>query len=172
MSMVKIYIMGIVASGKTTYAKDLSKSLNIPFIELDSVVYKKVNNERIKQSPEQQVEFIREVDEEGAWIFEGVYRPSYHIVLDLADVIIWLDPPLFKRKYRILRRHIKQVLGIEQCAYKPTFLMLRNMYKWTSDFERKRPLLNEILKPYEHKLIFVTSNPYQNQELRKIVEKL
>ncbi|WP_313893045.1 hypothetical protein [Psychrobacillus sp.] len=166
--MMKIFIMGIVASGKTTYAKALSELLELSFFELDSVVYHEVNEKRIKRTPEQQVEFIHKIDSKGDWIFEGVYRPSYHLVLDLADVIIWLDPPLFKRKYRIFRRHIKQVLGIEQCAYEPNLLMLRNMYKWTSDFEKKRPLLNEMLKPYQDKIITINNSPYKNRELQQI----
>jgi len=33
--MRKIYIVGMVASGKTTFAKNLSKEMGIPFYELD-----------------------------------------------------------------------------------------------------------------------------------------
>jgi adenylate kinase family enzyme len=162
---MKIFIMGIVASGKTTYAKELSKEMGLPFVELDAVVYYNVDGERIKRTPEEQVKIIRQMDAKGSWIAEGVYRPSYHLLLDMADIVIWLDPPLWKRKCRILSRHMKQVIGVEECAYKPDFQMLRNMYKWTKQFEGKRRELDGVLQPYSNKLIVVRNDPAKNQPL-------
>ncbi|MBD7985398.1 hypothetical protein H9649_12430 [Sporosarcina sp. Sa2YVA2] len=162
---MKIFIMGIVASGKTTYAKELSKQWSMPFVELDSVVYHIVDGVRIKRSPDEQIKVILEMDAAGSWIAEGVYRPSYHLLLDMADVVIWLDPPLWQRRVRILSRHIKQVLGIEKCAYKPDMEMLLNMYKWTKDFEGQRDELNGILQLHLHKLITVENDPNKNQSL-------
>lgn len=162
---MKVFIMGIVASGKTTYAKELSKQWDMPFVELDSVVYHNVDGVRIKRSPDEQIKVILEMDAAGSWIAEGVYRPSYHLLLDMADVIIWLDPPLWKRKVRILRRHFKQVIGIEKCAYEPNLPMHLNMFKWTKDFEGRRDELNEILQPHLHKLITVENDPNKNQSL-------
>lgn len=43
----RIYIIGSVASGKTTLARTLSKKLNIKAYELDNVVY---NDKNIKRS--------------------------------------------------------------------------------------------------------------------------
>ena len=169
---MKIFIMGIVASGKTTYAKELSKQMSLPFVELDSVVYHNMDGVRIKRTPEEQVQIIHEMDTKGSWIAEGVYRPSYHLLLDLADIIIWLDPPLWKRKFRIFNRHMKQVVGVEECAYKPDFQMLRNMYKWTKQFEGEREELDWILQPYVDKLIVVRDNPANNQVLSETVYKL
>jgi len=165
MLKMKIFIMGIVASGKTTYAKELSNKMDIPFVELDAVVYYNVDGERIKRTPEEQVKIIHQMDAKGSWVAEGVYRPSYHILMDMADIVIWLDPPLWKRKYRILSRHMKQVIGVEECAYKPDFQMLRNMYKWTKQFEGERGELDGILQPYLDKLIVVRDDPAKNQAL-------
>ncbi|MDN4606160.1 hypothetical protein [Sporosarcina highlanderae] len=165
---MKIFIMGIVASGKTTYAKELSKRLSLPFVELDSVVYHNVDGVRIKRTPEEQVQIIHEIDAKGTWIAEGVYRSSYYLLLDLADRIIWLDPPLWKRKFRILSRHVKQVIGVEECAYEPDFQMLRNMYEWTKRFEGEREELDGILQPYLEKLIVVRDDPAKNQLLASI----
>ncbi|QTD40486.1 hypothetical protein [Sporosarcina sp. Te-1] len=169
---MKLFIMGIVASGKTTYAKKLSAQCNLPFVELDAVVYHEKDGKRVKRSPEEQMEMIREIDRAGGWVMEGVYRPSYHALFDMADTIIWLDPPLYKRRYRIFSRHMKQVLGLESCAYKPDFQMLRNMYKWTEDFERKRPILLENLKPHGQKVITVQDDPWVNVELNQLFKVL
>jgi len=53
--MRKIFITGIVASGKTTLAKQLSNKLNIPWYELDRIVHPLTINGRIKRSPEDQI---------------------------------------------------------------------------------------------------------------------
>lgn len=166
---MKIFIMGIVASGKTTYAIELSKQMGMPFVELDAVVYQNMDGVRVKRSPDEQVQVIHQMDANGSWVAEGVYRPSYHLLLDLADIIIWLDPPLWKRKFRILSRHVKQVIGVEECAYVPDFQMLRNMYKWTKRFEGEREELDGILQPYLDKLVVVQNNPWSNQALSDVI---
>ena len=158
--MKKILIVGIVASGKTTLAKKLSLRLDIPWFELDSIVHKRVEKQRIKQSPEEQMKEIDSINACGYWIFEGVYRASYHRLLDMADTIVFLDTPLWIRKYRIFVRFIKQKLNVESCEYKPDLHMLKMMYKWTNDFERNRADFATLLNEYRHKLI-VISKPSQ-----------
>ena len=98
------------------------------------------------------------INTQQTWIIEGTYRKTCHIVLDLADTIIWLDPPLFLRKIRILTRFIKQKLHIEKCNYKSNYSMLKKMYQWTKDFESKRDELNNILKFNEKKLVILKNN--------------
>ena len=155
--MSKIYISGIVASGKTTLAKKLSEELNIPHYEVDCIVWHETDKERYKRTPEKQVELIKNIDKGGDWIIEGTYRSSCSCLLDMADSIIFLDPPLRKRKYRILLRYIKQKLRIEKCHYKSDLNMLRKMYMWTRDFEEKRNEFEKMLNNYKDKLIVINN---------------
>lgn len=150
---MKLFIIGIVASGKTTLAKKLSENLNIPCYELDCVVYDESVTPRRKRTPDEQLAIIREIDSRGDFIFEGVYRKSYHELLDIADTVLFLDPPLSVRICRILKRFIKQRLGIEKSHYKPTFHMLKCMFKWTRDFENNRSEFEAMLDSYKDKLI-------------------
>lgn len=108
--MEKIFIVGIVASGKTTLAKRLSNQLIIPWYELDCVVHYEKNGVRITRTPEEQVEFIADINKTGKWIFEGTDRKSYECLYDLADTVVFLDPPLWKRRVRIFTRYIKTKL--------------------------------------------------------------
>jgi adenylate kinase family enzyme len=151
--MKKIFIIGIVASGKTTLAKKLSNNYKIPWYELDNIVHNKIENSRRKRTNDELFDYIKEINEKGEWIFEGVYRESYHYLLDMAEEILFLDPPLWKRKVRILLRHVKQNLGIEKCEYKPDLKMLKMMYKWTDDFEKNRENFEAILSAYKEKVI-------------------
>lgn len=46
----KIHIIGSVGSGKTTLARTLSSHLNIPFYELDNVVWKRFQSGDVRRS--------------------------------------------------------------------------------------------------------------------------
>ncbi|WP_336779697.1 hypothetical protein [Paenibacillus illinoisensis] len=156
--MKKILILGIVASGKTTLAKEISQKINIPWYELDTIVHHETLYGRNKRTPDEQIAVIQDIDLHGAWIFEGTDRASYRCLWDMADTIIFLDTPLWKRKMRIFLRFIKQNLGIEKSHYTSDVQMLKMMYKWTRDFERNRVDFEKRLHPYHHKLIILRDN--------------
>lgn len=162
---MKILIFGIVASGKTTLAKQLSKQLNIPWYEGDCIAWGFPNEERYKRTNEEQLEIIKEIDKQKEWIVEGTYRESQKILYELADKIIFLDVPLYLRKIRIVKRFIKHKLGIEKCHYKSDFEMLKYMFKWTNEFENDRFIHEERLNRYGEKVIRIKSN----KELKNIL---
>ena len=51
--MRKIFIIGTVASGKTTLAKQLSKNMDIPWYELDCIVHHQTAEGRNKRTPDE-----------------------------------------------------------------------------------------------------------------------
>ncbi|MHC1695626.1 MAG: hypothetical protein AB9835_10245 [Eubacteriales bacterium] len=120
--MSKIFIVGIVASGKTTLAKEMSLRMDIPWYELDSVVHKHTINGRIKQSFQEQQSEINSIDATGNWIFEGVYRDSYHCLLDLADTIIFLDTPLWKKNIVLSSDSLNNSLKLSNVTMNQTFI--------------------------------------------------
>ena len=150
--MKKVLIIGSVASGKTTYAKRLSEQISVPWYELDSIVHHKTSTGRYKRTAEEQIKVLMDIDKNGSWIFEGTDRESYQCLYSMADQIIFLDTPLWKRKFRILNRFLKQKVGLEKSHYKPDFEMLKMMYKWTSDFESNRERFETKLELYEGKV--------------------
>ena len=150
---MKVFIFGIVASGKTTLSRKLSLKYNIPCYEGDNIAWGGRGKERYKRSDLEQLNTILEIDRRGEWIIEGTYRQSQKCLFDMAEKIIFLDTPLHIRKVRIITRFIKQKCGIEKCNYEPTFEMVRKMFKWTKDFENKRSEYESILLEYDNKLI-------------------
>ena len=162
---MRILIIGIVASGKSTLATKLSKQLNIKHYEIDLIVHDDENKKM--RSHQEQLDIINEIDKNEDWIIEGTLRKNLYILLDLAEKIIYLDIPLRVRKRRILIRHIKQNLGLEKCGYKPNREMLKKMYKWTDDFEKNKVQFEENINKYKDKLII--SN---NANIREILKKL
>lgn len=153
--MKKIYIIGSVASGKTTLSKEISKTLRIPCFELDSIVHDKIEGRQTRRTPIEQIKEIDRIDGVGNWIIEGTYRKTCHKVLDIADTIVFLDTPLLLRMIRIVTRFIKQQFRIEKCNYKSDLKMLRLMFKWTNDFERDRDSFMDLLGEYSEKVYIV-----------------
>lgn len=117
----KIRIIGSVGSGKTTLAREVSSILNIPYYELDNVVWKRDQSGDIKRTDAERDQYLKSVSSSGAWIIEGVHSEkwvsdSFH----QADLIILLDPRYSVRIYRIIKRFFLQKLRVEKSNYKPT----------------------------------------------------
>ncbi|MBQ8611751.1 MAG: hypothetical protein IJ412_08610 [Oscillospiraceae bacterium] len=155
---MKIFIFGTVASGKTTLAKKLSAQLNIRWYEGDGIAWGYRGEERFKRSPEEQARRIQAIDARGEWIIEGSWRESQKAVWELADRIIFLDTPLRLRRQRIWERFLRQRSGKEPCSTRPTFSMLRMMFRWTENFEKDRPEHEARLLNYADKLIWLVSD--------------
>ena len=153
----KVYIIGSVASGKTTMASQMSKKLNIPWYELDNVVHiRDKNGDRKRTEEERNLEFHNILNKD-KWIIEGVRRECFDFGFKSADLIILLDTPVKKRKYRILKRWIFQNLKIEKANYKPTINMLKRMYKWSSGYEKDKDKLLKDIELYRNKIIIAKS---------------
>ncbi len=166
---MKILIVGSVASGKSTLARKLSKDSNIRVYEIDSIVHDDVLN--VKRSNLEQQKIINEINKNKSWILEGTLRSNLYNLLDLADIIIYVDTPVYKRKIRIFNRFIKQKLGIEKCNYKPNINMLKNMYKWTNEFEIKKDKLYDLISKKSNKFIHLFDNKINYSEIRGKYEK-
>lgn len=148
---MKILIVGTVGTGKTTLAKKLSKDYNIKYYEKDSIVHNDRQNGRKREEEEQNV-IIKNINKNENWIIEGVLRKNLQYLLELADKIIYLDVPKYKRNIRILKRYIKQKLKLEKSNYKPDIKMLKMMFKWSNDFEKNKKELENLLLKYKNKL--------------------
>lgn len=79
---MKILIIGIVASGKTTFARKLSKELDIKYYEIDSIVHDDIRH--VKRTNEEQQLIIRQINEHKDWIVEGTLRKNLDNLLFLA----------------------------------------------------------------------------------------
>ena len=150
---MKTLIIGSVGSGKTYYSKKLSDLSGIYRYELDSIVHDDFYNRR--RTDEEIKNIINSINNNNAWIIEGVLRENLEYLLDYSDKIILLDTNYNVRKRRIILRYIKQKLGIEKCNYKPSMQMLKQMLIWNKKFEYQKKALIIKLDKYYDKLQIV-----------------
>jgi len=132
----KIHIIGSVGSGKTTLARSLSKTYQIPFYELDNVVWIRKDSRDIRRTEQERQEYLQSIVQADTWIIEGIHQEEWvSQSFQQADCIIFLDTPYKIRIARIIKRFIKQKIGIEKAHYQPTFSIFLKMFRWNKHFE-------------------------------------
>lgn len=137
---MKIYIVGSVGSGKTTLARKVAAQLHLPHFETDNFVWNHQPTGDIRNEIDVRNQlFINAVKQE-KWVIEGVHIDWTDEALLVADQIVFLDIPVNKRTWRIIRRYIRQILKIEKGNYKPTFTIFRKMFQWNTYFEEQMKL--------------------------------
>lgn len=165
----KIHIIGSTGSGKTYLAKKCSERWNIPYFELDQVVWSGTVEMAGKNPPEVRERLLSDIIKQETWIVEGVYYKWLSESFQSADMIIFLTTHLYVRDMRIIARFIKQRTGIEKSNYKQTLKGLIEMIKWNHKFERiiKQQIL-DFLQPYSNKLIILKNNNQFEEYFREI----
>jgi hypothetical protein len=100
---LRLHIIGIPSSGKTTLATSMSRLLGVPHHDLDSLAFV---DERwtLRPTPERDA-MVARILEEPSFVTEGGFLGWTDGLLAAADHIVWLDPPLSILVWRHLRRH-------------------------------------------------------------------
>ena len=99
-------------NGKTTLGRELAHRLGVPFIELDALVHGPGWVETPDDVLRAQVEPIVASD---GWVIDGTYRSKLgDLVIEGADVVVWLDLPVRVWMPRLVRRTWRRMRGHEQ----------------------------------------------------------
>ena len=73
---MKIDIIGSVASGKTTLAKNISLKYQVPHYEKDNIVWLRTDTGDKMRTPEERDALFKRIVESDNWIVEGSPRES------------------------------------------------------------------------------------------------
>ncbi|KUP09203.1 ATPase AAA [Bacillus coahuilensis p1.1.43] len=99
--MNKIMLIGSGGAGKSTFARQLGQTLNIPVYHLDSLLWKP---NWVLSTREEQRAIQSELVEKESWVIDGNYSATMDIRLQAADTIIFIDLPAYLCVYRVIKR--------------------------------------------------------------------
>ncbi|MDQ1467470.1 MAG: hypothetical protein QOH10_1885 [Actinomycetota bacterium] len=113
MTVRKVAVMASASgNGKTTLGRELARRLGVPFVEMDALVHGPGWVETPTEELRARVEPIVASD---GWVIDGPYRGKLgDLVLDAADVVVWLDLPIRVWMPRLIRRTGRRILGREE----------------------------------------------------------
>ena len=161
----KIYIMGPVGSGKTTFSKQLSKKYGIQYYELDKVSWDDAHG-HVKRSEDEAMKIFHEILGEKSWIIEDVGRTKFQEGRKEADIIYYIKLSRLKAYYRVIKRWLKQRLGKEVYNHPPTGKQLLYFISTVNSYYKKEPERLKDLEEYKDKVIYIT-----NKDMKKILKK-
>ncbi|WP_263121107.1 toxin [Cellulomonas sp. RIT-PI-Y] len=103
----RVRVVGTSGSGKTTYARALARTLDLPYRELDEVfwaadwTYREVEEARAE---------LREFAAGPGWVVDGNWETARGGLLEDVDVLVWLDYPRRLVMSRVIRRTLRRTL--------------------------------------------------------------
>ena len=111
--MKRVAIMASAScSGKTTLGRELARRLDVPFVELDALNH---GPGWAQATPEELRARVEPYLTEPGWVVDGSYRSKLgDLVLECADVVVWLDLPRRVWMPRLVRRTIRRIVRRER----------------------------------------------------------
>jgi adenylate kinase family enzyme len=104
--MRRVAFMGISGGGKTTVGKAAAARLGVPFVELDAFQHGPNWEQATPEELRARVTAALDAASDG-WVADGnYYTPLGGTVLDRADTLVHLDPPLRTALWRVCRRTV------------------------------------------------------------------
>jgi adenylate kinase family enzyme len=105
----RVAVLGTSCSGKTTFGRRLSERLGVPFVELDALNH--VGPDWTEATPEELRAKVGPIVATDSWVVDGSYRGKLgDLVVERADVVVWLDLPMHVWLPRLLRRTLRRVV--------------------------------------------------------------
>jgi adenylate kinase family enzyme len=112
---MKVHVVGLPSSGKSTLASGLSSFLGVPRYDLDPVAY--VDDRWSLRPSADRDELVAEILASPGFVTEGHFVGWVTPLCAAADRIVWLDPPIWVLMWRHVRRHGR--------LFKPQWLFAR-----------------------------------------------
>ena len=160
----RVLVIGTTCAGKTTYARQLSRALDIPHTELDGLYWLP------DWAPRPEAEFrklLAEVVAEDAWVVDGNYGSYRDLIWPRATAVIWLNYSFARIAWRGLHRTVRRAVTKEELfsgnreSIAQSFLSRQSILVWLvrthgKNRRRYRTIFDESTYPALAKIEFRT----------------
>lgn len=97
----RIVVVGTSGAGKSTLARRISATLDLPYVELDALFHGPAWTCRVEFEAD-----VAAFAARGHWVTEYQYSGVRPLLLDRADLMVWLDLPRGRQLLRVVRRTV------------------------------------------------------------------
>jgi adenylate kinase family enzyme len=132
--MTKIAVVGTTCSGKTRLARALAERLDVPHVELDALHH----GPNWTEAPRDEFRaLVKQAISAAGWVVDGSYHGKLgDLVLEQADLVVWLDPPiatilrrLWSRTLHRIRHRVELWNGNRE-TWRGAFLSRESLFVW------------------------------------------
>ncbi|GAA1981253.1 adenylate kinase [Isoptericola halotolerans] len=99
----RVLVAGTSGAGKTTLATRLAVALDIPHTEIDALFHGPGWTPRAEFLDDVRTLVVGE-----SWVTEWQYRTARPLLLERAELLVWLDLPLRVRMTQVIRRTVRR----------------------------------------------------------------
>ena len=166
---MKIHIIGCSGSGKTFLAEKIAKRYSIHHYDLDNIYWSDKEKFGVRRPEEERTKILNDILLNNHWIIEGVYYEWLDDAFKDADYILVLKTNKRICQYRVIKRFYKRKWQkYENDA--ETLKSAINLAKWIDRFyDEAMPKIEEKLKPYNKKVIYLKNFKDVEQLLSKTI---
>ncbi|TML69096.1 MAG: AAA family ATPase [Actinobacteria bacterium] len=108
----RVAVLGLAGTGKTRFGRALSERLGAPFVELDALHWRPG---WVEATATELRELVEPLVAGETWVVDGAYRRKIgDLVLASADLVVWLDLPVWVWFPRLLRRTLRRAIRREE----------------------------------------------------------
>lgn len=172
-----IVVVGTSASGKTTMARRLARTLHIPHVELDALHW----DANWTEAPDDVMhERVAKALRGDAWSVDGNYSVVRDLVWSRADTIVWLDYPLWVMLWRLTIRTFRRVFrGVvlwngNRESLRTAYFSKDSLYVWVlTTYKRRRREYPELFAMPQHahlRVVRLNSPKAADAWLRRVKE--
>ena len=155
---MRIHIIGGSGSGKTYISNQLRQKYKFNLVDLDKLEWVNINGKTVKRNQKEKKKLLKKELKKDNIVLEGVYYEWCEESFQTADYIFFLNVPIIKQEYQIIRRSIRRKIGLEKSFFKETIKSVYDLIKWNIKYNKElKKDIFKILDKYKHKVYNVGS---------------
>ena len=167
---MKIYIVGTSGSGKSTLAQEIAEMFTLKHIELDALHF---GPQWVERPWDVFIEDVKREIESPNWVVCGNYSPVRDLLMQNANLLIWLDYSFTKIFWQTTKRTFRRLIRKEPCcngnyeSWRQQFFSKYSIFWWViSTYRKRRRRYIELMQDpdFKHKWI-VVRNAKQRENL-------
>ncbi len=137
---LRIAIIGNSGSGKSHLARRIVADLGVPLVDVDEIFWLPTGF-HAKRPAEEVDRLVAELRSGRAWVVEGVFGDLVTRVLDLADLLIWLDLPWKVCEASLLERGSVSSMHMGAAEAEESF---QKLLAWSSEYWTRTDLRSHV----------------------------